>query len=431
MVLMNCDEIVTLVIPKTRMKTKRFYLRLFVSLLSSGALFAQPASYAEGGMMKINLKSKGDYLSNSVPGFSIAISGLEVSLYAGQFRQKEYPDSAQLGVNGGLWNIGYIWRSKPRENLKRFHYTIGAGVGGYGIGESNGFDLNIHPGVQVNLTRSLSITGSFYAGYNIFGKMRREGGLLYENDLYKSTYGLFFLPNITLRLNTNPLMVMGKSFNRKTYWGGGMVHEETTSREGDYIVTRRSSYYLPAGEYITDAIITSTNYVNIFPKMLVGTRKNDKGLSLAYGGGMALRLGILCMDLEYLTGKIGYHDISYQHYGNNLDYWKMKRFSAGVGINWFNIPFPFKGPSIVRVILGARFGYINLQNAGPGPNYLPYGTDPALVNKKGKCLSPYWGVEFGTLGLQFEIINNKAVSLGTGMLMSATYLIPIPIKGAN
>lgn len=409
------------------MKAIRFLLLpVFAFTSCFSELKAQVASYAEGGYLQIPLKKDGNFIASHIPGFSVAISGLEISLYAGQFRQKEFPDSALLNVNGGFWTMGYIWRSKPKENLKRFHYTLGGGIGQYGIGENNGLQVNLHPGIQVNLTRSVSLAASVYAGYNFFGKDRLENGLLYENDYYKSTRGFMLLPSLTLRLNTNPLSVMGDKFEHSSYWGGGMVEHESTSREGDYIVTRSYKTYLPAGEYVTDAIITSNNYVNIYPKLIVSTMKNDRAPSRAAGGGIALRLGILALDVEYLSGRVGFHENG--GYGSNQDYWKIRRTTVGMGINFFNIPFPFKGPSLIRFIFGARLGKINLEsNRPPLQNPAP-GTSANPENLvKHKYVGPFWVIEFGTLGLHFELINNKESGHGTGMLIGATYLIPLPV----
>lgn len=390
-------------------------------LLISCCVNAQTASYAEGGFMMMKMKKAGAFESANVPGFSLGVSGLEFTLYAGQFHTKEFPDSAALNLNGGLWNIGYIWRSKPTEKIKRFHYTAGFGLGGFGIGEQNGFQLNLRPGVQVNLTRSVSLAASCYAGYNIFGKDRQEGGLLYESDLYKSTKGFFLLPSVTLRLNTNPLAVMGEGFSRSTYWGGGMITNEHYDVGNNVKTTTR--YYLPAGEYITDAIITSTNYINVFPKFIVGTRKNNKGPSMAAGGGFALRAGLLALDVEYLRGKIGFHGPD--GIGSNQDYWKISRTSIGLGINFFNIPFPLKGPSLVRLILGSRLCFEKLESNRPDNPNLPAGTEQHPENLQGRAWAPFWGVEFGTLGISAEIINNKHTGFGSGLLLGATYLIPL------
>lgn len=393
----------------------------FVFLLFIEKANAQAASYAEAGFMYASLKKSGDYQSARIPGFSVGVAGLEFTLYAGQFTSKAFPDSAQLNLNGGFWNIGYVWRSKPRENLKRFHYTTGFGIGGYGIGEENGIQLNLRPGIQVNLTRSISLAASCYTGWNMFGKMRQDGGMLYTNDLYKCTKGFFALPSVTLRLNTNPMQVMGDSYSRSSYWGGGMVTHESYDVAANTKTTTK--YYLPAGEYVTDAIITSNNYLNVFPKFVVGSRKNNKGPSVAGGAGVALRAGILALDLEYLQGKIGFHGPD--GYGSNMDYWKFKRASLGMGINFFNIPFPFRGPSLIRVIFGARVGWESLVNnkvfvSNP---YFP-SVDPN-PNLKGKFWSPFWAVEFGTLGVHMEIINNKQTGYGSGLLLGATYLVPL------
>lgn len=408
------------------------YKRLVFSALTWGLLpaklLAQPASYAEAGYLRLPLHREGVYRSAMLKGFSAAVSGLEISLYTAQFSQKEFPDSAALKLNGGFWHIGYIWRSEPTEKNKRLHYTIGFGAGQMGLGGSNGLQVNLHPGFQVNLTRSISLAGSVYTGYTFFGKDRREGGILYENDYYKAFRGFFFAPAVSFRLNTNPMAVRGEGYNRTQYWGGGMVRHESTSREGDYIVTRKSSYYLPAGEYITDAIVTSNNIINIFPKFLVASRKNDRGQSIAGGGGFAFRYGLFAIDGEYLAGRIGFRDYV-NHTGNNQDYWKMRRLSTGLGINFFNIPFPFKGSSIIRAIFGARISMLSLESNRLPPAYLPAGASANPENwTRHKSFSPFWAIEFGTLGLQFDFFNNQDVGYGSGLLMSVTYLIPLNNK---
>jgi hypothetical protein len=385
-------------------------------LLFSNELRAQPASYFEGGMMYCSLKKKGFYEAGWIPGYSIGIAGLEISLYGGQFAPKAYPDSTAVRVNGGYWNIGYIWRSAPRKNLKRFHYTLGGGVGGYGLKRANGIHLNLRPGIQINLTRNISIAASVYAGYNYFLDTDTTN---YVTNGYLSVQKFFVNPTITLRLNTNPLAVMGESYNRTQYWGGGMVYDESISREGDYIVTRKTSAYLPAGEYITDAIITSTNYVNVYPKMLVGTLKDYKGNSLAFGAGVAFRLGILAVDIEHLRGQIGFHQ---SRVGSPADHWAMKRTSIGMGINWFNIPFPFRGPSIVRFILGARLGKITLDS---NRKELVSGQPNPEELFKEKFWSPFFAFEFGTLGIHLEFFNQKTNGYASGLVLGATYLIPI------
>jgi len=380
-------------------------------------LKAQAASYMEGELMQVNLKNAGHYQSGRMPGFSIAVSGLEISMYGGQFARKDFPDSSALIVNGGFWNIGYIWRSVPRENLKRFHYTIGIGAGGYGVREMNGVLLNLHPGIQINLTRTISIAASAYVGYNIRHDI--DTTMPWNNNGYLSTKGFFINPTVTVRLNTNPLAVKGDYYDRTAYWGGGMVTHESTSREGDYIVTRKSSSYLPAGEYVTDAIVTSTNYVNLYPKMLVGTMKNYKGNSLAFGGGVAVRAGLLALDIEYLAGKIGFHQ---SKVGTPNDKWDMKRTSIGIGINWFNIPFPTRGPSLVRFILGARLGKITLDSNRP--DLVPGTPNPEELFRS-NFWSPFFAFEFGTLGIHLEFFNQKQNMYASGLVLGATYLIPL------
>lgn len=387
------------------------------SVFNVATCIAQPASYFEGGVMRPGLRKSGHYQSDWMPGFSVAISGLEISMYGGQFARKDFPDSSSLRVNGGFWNIGYIWRSPSHENFKRFHYTLGFGVGGYGIREMNGFQFNLHPGIQVDLTRWISISASAYAGYNYY--LDTDTTLSWNNNGYLSTRKWFFNPTLTLRINTNPMAVMGESYARSSYWGGGMVEEDRTAREGDYNVTRHYSYYLPAGEYISDAIITSTNYFNLYGKMLVGAMKNYKGNSLAFGGGAAIRAGLLCLDLEYLQGKIGFHQ---SKVGAPTDQWKMRRTSVGIGFNWFNIPFPFKGPSLVRLILGARLGILTLDSNRP---QLVQGEPNPEELFKSKFWSPMLTVEFGTLGINLEFFNQKENGYASGLILGATYLLPL------
>ena len=367
--------------------------------------------------MQMNLKKGGRYESTRIPGFSIAISGLEITMYGGHFARKDFPDSVEVGTNGGFWNIGYISRTAPRAHFKRGHITMGIGAGMLGINQMNRIQTNLHPGIQMNLTRSLSISMSAYAGYAF--KIDTDTSYAWNNGAYTSTGKWFFYPNVTLRLNTNPLAVKGDYYDKTMYWGGGMVHSESTSREGDYIVTRKSSTYLPAGEYITDAIITSNNYINFYPKMLVGTMKNYKGNSLAFGGGLAIRAGLLCADFEYLLGKIGFHQ---SHVGTSYDQWKMRRTSVGLGINWFNIPFPTRGPSLVRFILGARIGKLTLDSNRK--TLIPGEPNPEELFRK-FFWSPFFAFEFGTLGMHLEFFNQKENGYASGLVLGATYLLPI------
>lgn len=378
---------------------------------------AQAASYAEGGLMQMNLKEAGRYNSNRIPGFSIAVSGLEITMYGGHFSRRDFPDSAQVGTNGGFWNIGYIRRTAPREKFKRGHITMGFGVGMLGVNQMNRIHVNVHPGIQLNLTRTISIAASAYAGYGF--KIDSDTSLPWNNNGYLSTGKWFFYPNVTVRINTNPMDVMGSYHERKGYWGGGMVHSEETRIEGDYVVTRRTSYYAPAGEYIADAIVTSTNYINLYPKMLVGTMKNYKGNSLAFGGGVAIRAGLIALDVEYLQGQIGFHQ---SKVGSPADHWKMRRTSVGLGINWFNIPFPLKGPSLVRFIFGWRAGKLTLDSNRPE---LIAGTPNPEELIKETFMSPFLAFEFGTLGMQLEFFNQKENGYASGLVLAATYLLPV------
>lgn len=366
----------------------------------------------EGGMMNCRLKDSGFYQSNWIPGFSIAVSGLEISLYAGRFPMKEFPDSLPLNVNGGFWNIGYLWRSNPRANLKRFQISMGAGLGGYGIKEMNGVQVNLRPGIQINLTRTISLSASVYAGYNFLGH-DRDSTQPWASNGYLSTDRWFLNPSLTLRINTNPLDVEGESDSRSMYWGGGMVKSRYETSDGTY----ESTSYLPAGEYITDAITSSTNYVNLYPKMSVGTMLNYKGNSLAFGGGVAVRAGLLAFDIEYLQGKIGFHK---EQNGMPTDQWKMRRTCVSIGMNWFNIPFPLSGPSIIRVITGARFGKTTLETTR---DQLIPGT-PNPEDGKGKTYTPYVAVEFGTLGIVMDFFWGPN-GYKSGMVLGATYLIPL------
>lgn len=398
------------------MKYKFSTVALIVCMVFTSFQFhlkAQPASYMDGGLMYARLKPGGLYESNWMPGFSVAISGLEISMYGGQFKRKEFPDSSALIVNGGYWNIGYIWRSRPRENLKRFQYTLGGGIGGYGVKGMNGIHANVKPGIQINLTRSISIAANIYFGYNFYADT--DTSYAWNNNGYLSTRKFFLNPGVTLRFNTNPMAVKGDYYDKTMYWGGGMVTSE--SREGDYIVTR--TRYVPAGEYITDAIITSNNYINLFPKMLVGTMKNYKGSSLAFGGGVAIRAGLLALDVEYLQGKIGFHQ---SKVGSATDQWKMRRTSVGIGINWFNIPFPLKGPSLVRFIFGARVGKLTLDSTRPE---LTPGTPNPEELFKSNFWSPFFAFEFGTLGIHLEFFNQKQNMYASGLVLGATYLLPL------
>lgn len=396
---------------------KKITLFTLLFILISLRISAQPASYFEAGKMRINLRSEGKYLSGWAPGFSIGISGLEVSLYAGRFFPKDFPDSTSLRVNGGFWNVGYIWRSAPKPKQKRFHYTIGLGIGGYGINEMNGFQCNLRPGIQINITRNISIAASLYAGYNFQSEL--DTAYSWNDNSYLSTRKWFANPTVTLRINTSPLAVMGESYSNTAHWGGGTVTQESTTREGDYDVTRKTSYYLPAGEYVTDAIITSTNYINMFGKMLVGTMKNYKGQSLAFGGGVAIRVGLLALDVEYLRGKIGFHQ---SHTGTANDQWNMRRSSIGVGLNLLNIPFPFKGPSLIRFIIGGRFGKLTLDSQRPT---ITQGSPNPEELFKGNFGSTYVAFEFGTLGIHFDRFNQKENGYASGIVFGATYLLPI------
>jgi hypothetical protein len=385
---------------------------LVVLCITTVSLSAQMASYMEGGMMNCRLKDSGMYQSNWIPGFSIAVSGLEISMYAGRFPMKEFPDSLKTEVNGGFWNIGYLWRSNPRERLKRFQISMGIGIGGYGIKEMNGVQVNLRPGLQINLTRTISLSASLYAGYNFMGA-NRDTTLTWSNNGYLSTQRWFVNPSLTLRLNTNPMAVMGDWEDRSEYWGGGMVKHRYSTEDGDYETTS----YLPAGDYVTDAIMTSTNYVNLYPKMMVGTMLNYKGNSLAFGGGIAVRAGLLALDVEYIQGKIGFHQ---DQNGVPTDQWKMRRTCVSVGINWFNIPFPLRGPSVIRVITGGRFGKTTLESMR---DELIPGT-PNPENGKGKVYTPYLGLEFGTLGITMDFFWGPN-GYKSGMVLGATYLIPL------
>lgn len=397
---------------------KRFAVTVVLSLIGFSA-YSQSASYMEGGMMYARFHKEGKFTGGWMPGFSVSIGGLELSMYGGQFAHREFPDSTKLMANGGYWFIGYSWRSRPTERNKRFHYTLGGGVGGYGVREMNGFHGAVKPGIQFNLTKSISIAATMHVGYNFYGEISKDTTMPWANNGYLSTEKWFFNPNITLRLNTNPLLVKGDYYDKTAYWGGGMVTHESTSREGDYIVTRRSSTYLPAGEYVTDAIITSTNYVNLYPKMLVGTMKNYKGSSLAFGGGIAIRAGILALDFEYLRGTIGFHQ---SKVGAPTDQWKMKRSSVGIGLNWFNIPFPFRGPSLVRFIFGARVGKLTLDSTRP--DVVSGQPNPEELFKH-TFWSPFYALEFGTLGVHLEFFNQKQNGYASGLVLGATYLLPV------
>jgi hypothetical protein len=382
-------------------------------------LHAQPASYFDAGVLNVRLKKESQYESQYIPGFSLAVSGLEFSYYSGRFMHKSFPDSIPVSTNGGFYHFGYTYRSLPKEGRRRFHLLLGAGMGSYGINEMHGFQLSAHPGIQIDLTRRLSLTATCYAGYNFFGK-DVDTTYSWNNSSYRATQKWFFLPSFTLRFNTNPAEVKGDYYESTGYWGGGMVTTTTTEHHETYDVEHTYSYYMPAGEYVTNFLQTTTNYVNLYPKITSGYRRNTRGPSFAYGGGVAIRAGLFALDLEYMRGKIGFHDNG-SFSGDRTWQWDMQRTSAGIGLNIINFFHPFEGPSMIRMIFGWRIGGMKLDSNLPPVNS---GT-PNPEDHSGFFRTSYLCLEFGTLGIQLENYHNKDRTYQSGLLISATYLFPL------
>ncbi|MCX6352258.1 MAG: hypothetical protein NTX03_10405 [Bacteroidetes bacterium] len=408
------------------MKAKLSLILLFL-LLKTSITQAQTASYFEVGLMQVTPKT-GKYLPINMPGFGVSIAGLEVSYYTGKLYTAGALNDSGKSTNGGYFNVGYVLRTKPLFH-KLFNLTAGIGFGEYGVSDMNGFQINLNPGIQINLIKGISVAATLNAGYNFFDETAKISAS-FNNDDWASTDRWFAHPRVTVRINTDPGSVKGEYVSRSYHWSGGnTTHEYTTHHDG-YDVKHSVTSYLPAGDYVADAIIESSNILNFYLKGGTGNMSNDRGISIVYGGGLAFRYGIFAIDVEHLQGKVGFVGEDTRKNDKNWT-WQMQRNSASLGMNFFNIPFPFRGPSLIRCILGGRFGYESLQsNVSIGQTLKAVNGKNPMDKPNTTFYSPYLGVEFGTLGLNLDFFSVKE-GYHSGILFSGTYLLPLNFLGGK
>lgn len=402
-------------------------LPILLLLIISAKVFSQGSNSAQFGTIRPLLHKDSPYKNSFWPGFSINAYGFSLSVFAGRnavITPADPINGADYKVAGSFFDFGYKHEFKGLSPFKKFikrpfiFPTLGGGLGGYGINGRMGFQINLRPGIKFSLMPGVSIYAEAYTGVNFISDKEEE-------VKEKSVKGFYFTPAFGIQFDTDLTRLISDVWVKKDYSSGGWKEHEYTGSDGNRYVEH---YYQPAGNYVTSYVTHSRNILNLYGKGLVGSGQNEKGTTLAGGAGLALRYGMFAFDLEYLVGKVGYS------YGDDPDErmqnsWNMNRFGFGMGIDLFGLPRPFKKPSFIRLIIGAKVGtqtlVSDLNKYSQTVAAIPNGDFKAQDIHGQMYWSSGMSLEFGTLGFSFETFNSKDGPYKSGFVIGAKYMLPL------
>ncbi len=397
-------------------------LALHIFLFCTVAAYSQSANYFQAGVLRNHFQKDSRWQNAWWPGFSLTAKGISINFYSGRntaVNVAELPFEKDYKAGGSFFDIGFTKDLLKLDPLRRvakrpiIYPTIGGGLGSYGLDDTTGFQINIKPGIKFTPIPGISFVAQLHAGYS-------SGN--------RAIKGFYIAPAFGIQFSTNLEQVLGDTWTKTKHSSGGWREYEYTKSDGS---RWKHTYYQPEGDYVNSYVTESRNWLNFTLKGFVGTGRTDRGDTYGGGPALSLRWGMFAFDLEYLLGKVGYTETALNREKRYQTSWNMKRFGFGMGIDIFGITRPFKRPSFVRLIVGAKVGVRSLESEmGEYAAILSdLGTPPAVsISSK-----PYWAgmlqFEFGTLGINFEFINYNTTNYNykSGLCLGFSYMIPLAI----
>jgi hypothetical protein len=286
--------------------------------------------------------------------------------------------------------------------------------------------LSVPVGGAFNIVRGVSLTAGVEAGMNfktLFGVDYDPLDPMVENT--RKAFPFFYCnPRVGLRFSYDLLKCIG---DVSTYY------VEPGMRTRYYYHNGYSYYqnYWDEGGTVTSNIGTS-EIVCLAPVVFFPRGFDGVGITRAAGARLTLRYGILASDIQYLQGKIGFRIDAGSAAGSkeNQCYWDYQGVNISLGLNVFSLRTPFKQASIIRFILGKRWGAANINPHYVGPNVNLAPNSPELKNVATNNF--FMAAELGRCGVSWDFLKNPTKEYEvTNGLIGAYYMIPLVRAGGG
>lgn len=387
-------------------------------------------SFTEFGAMRMNYSHKGPFKDVWWPGFSINVAGIQFSRFAGEVPLRDTGSPAPAGwrPHGSYWNVGYVTnyisRSKKEDAPEKRPITnvyYGFLLGGWRTHEGGSFmSLALPLGTTLNVLPGVSLTAGIEAGMNFKNLFGIDYGPLDPVvEGTQSAFPRFYCnPKLGLRFSYDLIRSIGKvetgyvepGMRTRYYYSNGITYYQ--------------NYWEKGGNYTKN--IGTSEIVCVAPVIYFPRGYDGVGITKAAGARITLRYGILASDIQYIKGNIGFRIVDGSFAGSKVNqcYWDYEGTSISLGVNVFSYRTPFKQASIIRFIMGKRWGIANIQShyTGPSTHILP-------APYSGKNVSTshfYMAAELGRIGVSWDFMKNPERTYEqSGGLIAASYQIPL------
>lgn len=403
---------------------------LYLISFAIGNMLVAQYSYMDVGVMRMNYRNKGPLKDAWWPGFTIQCAQFQFSRYAGEVSVRDTSSSipADWKPHGTYWSVGYIHsftkflnRSDKRPILTP---SLGAAIGNWRTHAGGSvFSLSLSGDGAINILPGVSLIAGAETGINFKGLFGVDYGPLdpIVNNVQSAFPRFYFNPKFGIRLYYDFKKALGKEITEYVEPGWRTSYSYSNG-------WRYYRNYWDKGGMVTK-VITTKEIITVAPTIYFPKASDGYGVTKAAGAKLTLRYGIFASDLQYIKGQIGFHlnDGSFAGGIQQQCFWDYEGFNGSLGINIFSWRGAFQQSSIIRFILGKRFGIANIHSnyRGPGTQILP----PEYSGKNVKTNHFFMAAELGRLGLSWDFMKNPERKYeGSGGLISAYYMIPL-VKG--
>ncbi len=398
-------------------------------LLTPFNLLAQYANM-DAGLMYMNYKRKGPFKDCWWPGVTIQLAEVQFSRYAGSvpLRDSVPGVTKDWKPNGTYWSIGYnhtytkfFNKNSTSENRPVLTPTAGFALGGWRthVGGSV-FNLSASGTLAINVLPGFSLVAGAETGVQFWGLFGTRFNPIdpVVTNVQDAFSRFYFNPKLGFRVYYDFRSAIG-SFETQYVPAGW----HTSYHVSNGVLYYRNTWH---DAHTYTKVVTTKELITLAPTVVFPRGFDGVGASMAAGSKITLRYGILAADFQYLKGKIGFHlsDGSFAGSLVNQCYWDYEAVTGSLGLNIFSLRAPFKGASIVRFMLGRRFGKANItaHYTGPSTHILP----APFSGKNVKTSHFYMAAELGRFGFGWDFMKNPERKYEkTGGLFSAYYMIPL------
>jgi len=398
--------------------------------VAAGSVLHAQYSYMDVGVMRMNYKNKGPFKDAWWPGVSIQFAEFQFSRYAGEVSVRDTSSNIPTDwkPHGTYWNVGFV-HSFTKFYIRKNHAdkrpiltpSLGFGLGNWRTHAGGSvFSLSLSGAAAINILPGISLTAGAETGINFKGLFGVDYGPSdpFVNNVQSAFPRFYFNPKFGIRFYYDFKKALGKDITE--YVEPGWRTSYTVSNGWRYYRN-----YWDKGGTVTK-VITTKEIITFAPTLFFPRAYDGVAVTKAAGAKLTLRYGIFASDLQYMKGKIGFHldDGSFAGSTQQQCYWDYEGISASLGINVFSLRAAFKSPSIIRFVLGKRFGVANISSHYRGPNthILP----PEFSGKNLKTNHFYMAAELGRFGLSWDFMKNPERKYEvTGGLLAAYYMIPL------